>query len=367
MTRCGDMEQRLGAYLEDFLDEKGRKALEEHLSACPHCRHTLEDLLKTKKILAGMDEVDPPPWLTEKIMAQIHEGHAQKEGFFRRLFFPLHIKIPVQALATVFIVALSVYLYKSTLPEMAHMERPVPAPQVSGTQSPSGTNKAAADDIGKSPAGIRDGSATGGAAQKKKAVPRQETAPAQSESAYADKTAGPSPASIHESAPPPQEAPPRKTVVPERRADDAPPLSKKAPPESLDKAREFKTRGMAVREGTSKAGEPGAIPPLRSGVQEDAQSRITVLSANPPETAREVRAILRSLGGSGVDEKKSGQALIVSGWIDTSVLSELKKRLKEIAVIDEGDTVLTTDAKSALIQIVIRKTADGDESKPAQK
>ncbi|MBP7529844.1 MAG: DUF2275 domain-containing protein [Syntrophorhabdaceae bacterium] len=366
MTRCGEMEERLGAYLEDFLDEKEKKALEEHLSACPHCRHTLEDLRKTKEILAGMDEVDPPPWLTEKIMAQIHEGHAQKEGFFRRLFFPLHIKIPVQALATVFVVALSVYLYKSTLPEMANMERPVLAPQVSGTQSPAGTNKATADDIEKSPAGTRDRSATEGTAQKK-ATPRQEAAPAQSGSAYADKTAGPSPASIQESAPPLQEPPPGKTVVPERSADDAPPLSKKAPPESLDKARKFKTRGMAMREGMGKAGEPGAMPPLRSGAQEDAQSRITVLSANPPETAREVRAILRSLGCSGVDEKKSGQVSIVSGWIDIDVLSELKKRLKEIAVIDEGNTVLTTDAKSALIEIVIRKTADGDESKPAQK
>lgn len=361
MTRCGDMEERLDAYLEDFLDEKEKKALEEHLSACPHCRHTLEDLRKTKKILAGMDEVDPPPWLTEKIMAQIHEGHAQREGFFRRLFFPLHIKIPVQALATVFVVALSVYLYRSTLPEMANMEHPVPAPQVSGTQSPSETNKGTADDIGKSPAGTQDSSTTGVGAQKK-AMPRQETAPA-----YADKTAGPSPASIHESAPRPQEPPPGKTIAPERHADDALSLSKAELPESLDKARKFKTRGMTVREGTGKAGEPGPMPPLLSGAQVDAQSRITVLSANPPQTAREVRAILRSLGGSGVDEKKSGQASIVSGRIDTNVLSELKKRLKEISVIDEGNTVLTTDVKSTLIEIVIRQTANGDESKPAQK
>jgi hypothetical protein len=58
---------------------------------------------------------------------------------------------------------------------------------------------------------------------------------------------------------------------------------------------------MAVGEGTSKAGSPGGMPPLRSGAREDAQSRITVLSANPSETAGKVRAILRSLGGSGVD------------------------------------------------------------------
>jgi hypothetical protein len=124
---------------------------------------------------------------------------------------------------------------------------------------------------------------------------------------------------------------------------------------------------MAVGEGTSKAGSPGGMPPLRSGAREDAQSRITVLSANPSETAGKVRAILRSLGGSGVDEKKSGQASIVSGWIDTTVLSELKIRLKEVAVIDEGNTVLATDAKSALIEIVIKKSGDGDDSKPAQK
>ena len=139
MTKCDDIDRQLTAYLEGFLAQKDRKIVEEHLSLCAHCAEALEDLRRTRAILKAMDEVDPPPWLTERIMSQIREKEERKEGFFRRLFFPLHIKLPVQALATVFVAVLCVYVYRSTVPETGNFERhhsPLPGQKTARLTTP---------------------------------------------------------------------------------------------------------------------------------------------------------------------------------------------------------------------------------------
>jgi outer membrane biosynthesis protein TonB len=131
MRECGDMEDRFTAYLDGYLETAERRIVEEHLSTCPDCLHKLEELKRTRAMLADLDEIDPPPDLTEKILSRIHEEEGRKAGLFRRLFFPLHIKIPVQALATVFVVVLAVYVFRSTLHETANLERPsAPPPAV---------------------------------------------------------------------------------------------------------------------------------------------------------------------------------------------------------------------------------------------
>ncbi|MHB8110774.1 MAG: anti-sigma factor family protein, partial [Syntrophorhabdaceae bacterium] len=118
MMRCGDIAEYLGAYLEGTLESEYRERVEEHLAKCPSCLQELEDLRKTRDILADLDDVEPPPWLTSQIMSRIGKQDKAK-GFLRRLFFPLYIKIPVQALATLLVIVLSVYVYRSSLPEMS--------------------------------------------------------------------------------------------------------------------------------------------------------------------------------------------------------------------------------------------------------
>jgi hypothetical protein len=62
----------------------------------PDCLHKIEDLKRIRAILADLDEVDPHR-PDGKILSRIHEEEKTKAGIFHRLFFPLHIKIPVQA------------------------------------------------------------------------------------------------------------------------------------------------------------------------------------------------------------------------------------------------------------------------------
>jgi hypothetical protein len=115
---CKHIEQKLPAYLEDALPPQEKGLVEEHLASCPQCKKAMENLEKTEKLIREMDEVEPPPWFTQKIMSRVREETQQKESIFRKFFYPLHIKIPIQALATVLIAVLAIQIYRVGEPDM---------------------------------------------------------------------------------------------------------------------------------------------------------------------------------------------------------------------------------------------------------
>ncbi len=78
-------------------------------------------------------------------MARIYEKK-KREGWFQRFFLPLRVKIPMQALAMAFVVVLSVYVYRSTTPELAHLARPQQAPRASGAVDGAARTQAAPEE-----------------------------------------------------------------------------------------------------------------------------------------------------------------------------------------------------------------------------
>lgn len=115
---CKDIEQKLPAYLEDALSPQENGLIKEHLASCPQCGKAIENLKRTETLVRQMEEVEPPPWFTQKIMSRVREEAKQKEGIFRKLFYPLHIKIPIQALATVLIAVLAFQISRFGEPDM---------------------------------------------------------------------------------------------------------------------------------------------------------------------------------------------------------------------------------------------------------
>jgi hypothetical protein len=108
-----------------------KKIIEEHLSMCEHCKVALSELMKTQETLRNLEEVEPPPWFTQKIMNRVREEAESKKGLFQRLFYPLHIKIPVEALATCLVVVLALFVYKNTEPEIKAIHGPAETVTVS--------------------------------------------------------------------------------------------------------------------------------------------------------------------------------------------------------------------------------------------
>jgi predicted anti-sigma-YlaC factor YlaD len=123
---CREIEDRLPAYLEDFLSSEEKESIEGHLTICSRCRQAVADLKKADELVRNLGEVEPPAFLEQRIMSRIREESGQKKGLLRRLFYPLHIKVPIQALASVLIAVIGFYVYQTGEPEMKQIVSPAP-------------------------------------------------------------------------------------------------------------------------------------------------------------------------------------------------------------------------------------------------
>jgi len=118
----------LPLYVDDSLSGEDKKAVEDHLQTCPECAKALAQLQTTKTFVNDLDEVEPPLWFKQKIMAQVRREE-EKKSFVRKLFYPWRIKIPVQVFATVFIAVLAFYIYRAGEEQIKEVvSLPAPAP-----------------------------------------------------------------------------------------------------------------------------------------------------------------------------------------------------------------------------------------------
>jgi hypothetical protein len=124
MIKCAQCTEQLSTYLDGIITAEEKRLIEEHLSTCEHCRLSLSELIKTQETLHNLEEVEPPPWFTQKIMNRVREEAESRKGLLQRLFYPFHIKIPVGTLATCLVVVLALLVYKNTGPEIKVLHEP---------------------------------------------------------------------------------------------------------------------------------------------------------------------------------------------------------------------------------------------------
>jgi len=122
---CNDIQEKLSAYIEGIISSEEKLLIDEHLKACQQCNESLADLKKALEYVQKLEEMEPPPWLTQKVMARVRSEAELKRGIFQRLFYPLHIKLPIEAIAAIFIAITTVYIYKTIQPEMKLAKAPL--------------------------------------------------------------------------------------------------------------------------------------------------------------------------------------------------------------------------------------------------
>lgn len=132
--KCAQAREQVSAYQDNMLPQEEARLLEEHLKECRECAEYFSDMEKMLVHVRNLEEVEPPPWMARKIMAKIRAEAAPepKKGIFRRIFYPLSRKLPIQA-AAAFLVAVSVfYIYNTMQPDLKIARIPVGeyAPQV---------------------------------------------------------------------------------------------------------------------------------------------------------------------------------------------------------------------------------------------
>ena len=107
--KCEEVQEQLSEYLDTLQGGAVARGIETHLAGCAHCAEALADLAECRRLIAALPQVEPPIGFTTRVMAHVRET-AARPNWRQRLFFPLPIKLPIQATAILVIGVLSVYL-----------------------------------------------------------------------------------------------------------------------------------------------------------------------------------------------------------------------------------------------------------------
>jgi len=115
---CAAIQEKLTAYLEGMISPEEKLVIDEHLTLCQKCRESFADLKKTMEYVKNLEDVEPPAWLTQKVMERIKTEVKPKKGILQKLFYPLYIKLPLEAAAAILIVVTALYIFKTIHPEV---------------------------------------------------------------------------------------------------------------------------------------------------------------------------------------------------------------------------------------------------------
>lgn len=134
-----DIRHTLSEYLDNNITPQERAKIEEHLKTCQECASALSELQKTVEHIKTVEELAPPAWMTQKIMAKVRAEAETKKSLFEKLFLPLSIKLPLQAVAVVFLAVTAFYMYQSIQPTDRYAEAPMQQLAATKDSSPATT------------------------------------------------------------------------------------------------------------------------------------------------------------------------------------------------------------------------------------
>jgi len=120
-----DIRHKLSEYLDDAVSDKDKAEIEAHLKSCTICSDALEELRKTVEQVRQIEEVEPPTWMTQKIMAKVRVEAEVKKSWYQQFFFPLAVKLPIQAVAVLFLAVTAYYVYQNSNPIEKYSEAPL--------------------------------------------------------------------------------------------------------------------------------------------------------------------------------------------------------------------------------------------------
>lgn len=124
---CNKIQEKLSAYIEGIISSEGKILIDKHFESCQRCKESLDDLKKTIEYVQNLEFVEPPSWLTQKIMTKVRKVRTEaepKKGLLKKLFHPLHIKLPIGAAATILIAVTAIYVFKTIQPEIKLAKAP---------------------------------------------------------------------------------------------------------------------------------------------------------------------------------------------------------------------------------------------------
>ncbi|MFZ2197507.1 MAG: DUF2275 domain-containing protein [Thermodesulfovibrionales bacterium] len=325
--KCDKIQEQLAAYIEDALSPAEKGIIDDHLMACPECRKALADLEMTISSIKGLDEISPPAWLTQKIMTRVKaEAERKKRSLLQKLFYPLYIKLPIEAIGIFLVAITALYVFRNIEPELKSVA--VPSEDTVTEYTPREKTRKSGPKIkrqsqppavalSKKDEAASDAPSLQGSGQPSAPLPEQ---------FMYDKES-----SVREKRTEVQEVPEKKM------------LQKGAPAPA----------GMSAQDGLKLERAPQAAGKIASGLSEKEEISLSFTVSDIDLAKKELGEALTDLGGKVVREERASDALIIIGELGSDKMLSFMKELKTLGYVKERTPTPMSDKDRVLIKITV--------------
>ena len=307
---CKDIQKRLSAYLEKAVSPQQKTVIDKHLKQCTRCRQELADLKRTIEYVQKLEEVEPPAWLAQRVMARVRAEAEEKPGIVKRLFYPIHIKLPLEAIAVIFIAVGTLFIFKTMQPEMRLAKIPTETKEMAPAPATAPKKEAPA------------------------ALSKERPAPAAAEEQL-----------MYEK---------RMGTQAERSMGKA-----KAPAAMAEQERTAPAAGTAYRDESDRRGllAPKATSPKRAAVGKTQEVRFFITVKDLDTASRDIAETLRQLGGREITTEPLKDKAVIDAEINANKLQELTEQLHLIGEVQEKGLAMEAGEGTVEIRIDLEKTA----------
>jgi hypothetical protein len=302
---CKDIQKRHSAYIEKAVSPQEKAAIDAHLKQCKGCRQALADLKRTIKYVQQLKDVEPPRWLAQRVMARVRSEAEAKQRIWQRLFLPVHIKIPLEAIAVIVVAVGASYIFKTMQPQMQLAKIPTETKEMAPAPAAAPTKEAPA------------------------ALNKKELAPARAGDQL-----------MYEK---------RMETQTERSMGKA-----KAPAAMAEQERTAPAAGTAYRDESDHRGllAPQAVSPKTAAKGKAKEIHFLVTVKDLDTASRDIAETLRQLGGRAITTAPLKNKAVIDAEIDAKKIQELTDQLHLIGDVQEkgsadkaaeGDVAVTID------------------------
>lgn len=337
MKNCNSIKKQLSAYIDNELTLDERLKIKGHLDTCQDCAEELDELKKSIEHLQHLDKVNPPPWLTKKVIASIKTEWANmetppKKSLFEKIFHPFYIKVPVGAATAVFIAVITIYIFKVIEPAMEYkavQESPKEtleeiAPLLHSEQ------KAKEYVLGSRLEKDDQKSVTNEAPKKEMSVPP--SAPDSSKLKMSDTVLGGSVSS---------------------KSSNMPALEK----ENIE-TKKLKSSMLGIRTDTGVPEQKqyaGALDKKMVSQGFAAQEHYFYITTSDQNAENKIIEAIKQLDGNITKQESSGNRIFISAEIQARKLKELADKFKAVGTVREKSTASVSDKDRIGVKIEILK------------
>jgi len=326
---CDKVQEQLSAYLDNALSPSEKGIIDNHLKSCPECRKALADLEMTVSLIKVLDEIIPPPWLTQKVMTRVKaEAESEKKSLVQKVFYPLHIKLPIEAVGIFLIAITALYVFKSMEPELKNVV--APSEETVSEYAPKGKTRKPSPKVerqSQSPAvtlSKKDETASG--------------APSPQES-------GKSPAQLPEQFMYDKELPVREKRTDVQEVLEKQMLHKSAPSPAVPFAPDELKQERA----------PQAAGKIGSGLSEKEDISLSFKVRDIDSAKRDMEELFSAIGGKALREEPTSDTLIITGELSSDKLLPLMQKLKTLGYVKERTPTPISDKERVLIKITVSR------------